>query len=57
MKTVEGSDVLYQYWPAGQAKAALLLVHGMGAHTGRWEALADFFRYAVFPYEFSVRFR
>jgi alpha-beta hydrolase superfamily lysophospholipase len=38
----EGS-IGYRYWAAPEARAVLLLVHGLGAHTGRWEFLADFF--------------
>ena len=36
-------DILYQKWPARDPKAVLLLVHGLGAHSARWEAMADFF--------------
>lgn len=34
----------YKRWFSPEPKAAFLLVHGLGAHAGRWEALADFFR-------------
>jgi alpha-beta hydrolase superfamily lysophospholipase len=37
------SDVLYRHWPAPQSKAGLLLVHGLGAHSARWNFFADFF--------------
>ncbi|MCX5677705.1 MAG: alpha/beta hydrolase [Candidatus Omnitrophica bacterium] len=33
----------YRQWISPRARAVFLLVHGIGAHTGRWEALADFF--------------
>jgi len=33
----------WQSWPAANAKAHLILVHGMGAPTSRWEDLARFF--------------
>ena len=36
--------ILYRRWPAQEPQAALLLVHGLGAHTGRWEFMADFFQ-------------
>ena len=38
------NDIFYRRWPAREPKAVLLLVHGLGAHTGRWEFLADFFQ-------------
>lgn len=41
LKTVSGSDVNYRFWPANNAKAVVLLVHGMGAHTDRWNFLCD----------------
>ncbi|MEK6567767.1 MAG: lysophospholipase [Candidatus Omnitrophota bacterium] len=38
------NDIFYRRWPAQEPKAVLLLIHGLGAHTGRWESLADFFQ-------------
>lgn len=38
------SGIIYRKWPASQPKAILLLIHGLGAHSGRWEFLADFFQ-------------
>jgi alpha-beta hydrolase superfamily lysophospholipase len=43
LKTISGSDVLYRHWPAGGAKAALLLVYGFGAPGERWNFFADHF--------------
>ena len=43
------TPVGYRQWtapsaaPLVQARAVFLLVHGLGAHTGRWEAMAEFF--------------
>lgn len=37
------ADVLSRQWDAAGAKAALLLVHGLGGHAGRWEPLAGYF--------------
>ena len=37
------SNVRYRLWDVPNAKAVLLLVHGLGGHTGRWEPLAKFF--------------
>ncbi len=37
------SGILYRSWIAPGQKAILILVHGYGAHSGRWGFLADFF--------------
>jgi alpha-beta hydrolase superfamily lysophospholipase len=39
LKQYEG--VYYADWPAAGAKAAVLMVHGMGAHSGRYAYLAE----------------
>jgi len=39
----EGKDIGYRQWGLSAPRAVLVLVHGLGAHGGRWEALADFF--------------
>ena len=36
-------NVLYRHWGPADPKAILLLVCGLGAHSGRWENLAGFF--------------
>lgn len=41
--TLPASDILYRCWLVPQPQAVLLLIHGMGAHSGRWEFLADYF--------------
>ena len=43
LRTLPGSEVKYRLWPAADTRAVLLLVHGMGAHSDRWNFLADFF--------------
>lgn len=53
MKELLGSDFLYRRWDAvstdassagaSSPRAVLLLVHGLGAHTARWDFLASFF--------------
>jgi alpha-beta hydrolase superfamily lysophospholipase len=44
---LQGNDFLYRHWRASPApadpKAAFLLVHGLGAHSARWEFLAGHF--------------
>jgi alpha-beta hydrolase superfamily lysophospholipase len=49
LKTVNGSDVNYRFWPAPNAKAVVLLVHGMGAHTDRWGFTAEYLAKHNYP--------
>jgi len=37
------NDIMYRRWNALSAKAVLLLIHGLGAHSARWDFLAGFF--------------
>lgn len=39
LKQYEG--VYYAVWPVKDAKAAVIMVHGMGAHSGRWQGLSE----------------
>jgi acylglycerol lipase len=39
----EKSGIRYRVWGLTDPKAVLLLVHGLGAHSGRWDFLAEFF--------------
>ncbi len=39
----EKTGILYRKWEAPSSKTVLLLVHGINAHSGRWQFLADFF--------------
>lgn len=45
MAELQGADVLYRRWDArpspGAPRAVFLLVHGLGAHSARWEFLAE----------------
>jgi alpha-beta hydrolase superfamily lysophospholipase len=43
MASENNKEIGYRKWVAPQARAVFLLVHGLGAHTGRWEAMAEFF--------------
>ncbi|MFA6079101.1 MAG: alpha/beta fold hydrolase [Candidatus Omnitrophota bacterium] len=43
MKNGENERDGYKRWRADDPKAILLLVHGIGAHSGRWDAAAAFF--------------
>ena len=44
LKVNKDADIIYRQWIVSYPKAVLLLVHGLGAHTGRWEFLGDFFQ-------------
>jgi alpha-beta hydrolase superfamily lysophospholipase len=37
------SGIQYRHWPVQQAKACILLIHGLAEHTGRYERLAAYF--------------
>ncbi|MDD5429018.1 MAG: alpha/beta fold hydrolase [Candidatus Omnitrophica bacterium] len=37
------NNIGYRQWGLSSPKCVFLLVHGLGAHAGRWEALGDFF--------------
>lgn len=43
MITDERSGIHYRKWLAAEPRAVLLLVHGMGAHSERWQFLAEYF--------------
>jgi alpha-beta hydrolase superfamily lysophospholipase len=42
MSELLGTDFLYRRFEAPSPKAVVLLVHGLGAHSARWESLAAF---------------
>jgi len=44
----DDTGIYYRFWKPARPRAVLLLVHGMGAHTGRWEFLANYFTGAGF---------
>lgn len=53
-------DIVYRKWvyssPSVWPQAAFLMVHGLGAHAGRWEAMAGFFaRYGISSYALELR--
>lgn len=35
-------SILYRKWLAPRTKATILLIHGLGGHSGRWQGLAEF---------------
>ncbi len=52
----ETTGIIYRRWQAQEPKAVFLLVHGLGAHTARWEFLGDFFqRHNVSAYGLELK--
>lgn len=43
LQSLKEGNILYRRWGPADPKGILLLVYGLGAHSGRWENLADFF--------------
>lgn len=43
MKTDQQTGILYRQWTMPDPEAVLLLIHGLGAHSERWNFLAEFF--------------
>jgi len=43
LQQLDNTGILYRRWGPSSPKAIVLLVHGLGAHTARWDFLADFF--------------
>lgn len=41
-KTPGGRQFHFRHWPAGQSKAVLCIVHGLGEHSGRYDRYAEF---------------
>lgn len=56
MKIDKTTGIMYRQWDRQDPDAVLLLVHGLGAHTGRWEFLAEFFlRNGISSYALELR--
>ncbi len=43
MEKDEKTGIIYKTWSSSSPKAVFLLIHGLGAFSGRWGFLADFF--------------
>jgi len=43
LQKLSDSDILFRSWESPAPKAAFLLVHGIGAHSARWDFLAEYF--------------
>ncbi len=41
VSAADGTDMLVRRWPAADAWASVLLVHGLGEHSGRYEHVGD----------------
>lgn len=42
MPQLQGKELLYRHWPAASTQAIILLVHGLGAHTNRWDFIGAY---------------
>ena len=42
LQTPGGRQFYLPHWPAGQSKAVLCIVHGLGEHSGRYDRYAEF---------------
>lgn len=38
------TSLRYRHWPVARPKAGAILIHGLGAHSARWEFLAAYFQ-------------
>lgn len=43
MSAADGTDLLIREWKAATPKAQMLIVHGIGEHSGRYEHVGEFF--------------
>lgn len=43
MDNSHAKELTYKHWGVSDPRCIFLLVHGLGAHAGRWEAMAGFF--------------
>jgi alpha-beta hydrolase superfamily lysophospholipase len=54
--TDKNTGIIYRQWDRPDPEAAFLLVHGLGAHAGRWEFLADhFLKNGISSYALELR--
>ena len=54
--TADGTDLLVRHWPARAPWAFVLLVHGLGEHSGRYEHVGDRFAAAgLETYAYDLR--
>jgi alpha-beta hydrolase superfamily lysophospholipase len=56
MSSRDDTGIGYRHWAAAAPRAVFLLVHGLGAHGGRWEACGDYFmRRGISSYAVELR--
>jgi len=54
--TDKETGIIYREWKSREPKAVFLLVHGLGAHTGRWGFLAEYFlQHGISSYGIGLR--
>lgn len=56
MATEKGGVIAYKHWTHQAPSAVFLLIHGLGAHAGRWDAAGNFFlKHGVSSYAVELR--
>lgn len=56
IKTDSATGILYRRWQAASPQAVLLLVHGLGGHSARWDFLAEYFlRHNISSYAIELK--
>ena len=43
LMAADGLGLLIRHWGSSEPRARMLLVHGIGEHSGRWEHVGEFF--------------
>jgi acylglycerol lipase len=56
LSALDGTELLTRSWAAADARAQVLIVHGLGEHSGRWEHVGGFLaQHALAAYAFDLR--
>jgi alpha-beta hydrolase superfamily lysophospholipase len=56
MPKESSGEIIYKRWVAPSPRAVFLLVHGLGAHAGRWETAAeDFLKNGISSYAVELK--
>ncbi len=56
LKKSDGTQIFFRFWKGKKNSPALILLHGLGAHSLRFEEMAEFFRkrsFNVYAFDFS----
>lgn len=54
--TADGTELFTRHWECAESRARMLIVHGIGEHSGRWEHVGSYFAAAGFDvYSYDQR--